>query len=199
MRSNKYKKFEENPDGLIADLSNGNIQAFHFVFDEYYRSLLLFAKHILSDDHLAEDIVQDTFIKLWERNDQFSAPSAIKAFLYLTVKNSCIDQYRHSRTMTDYKQKQIIAPDNIPEETIEKQLIEAETVRIIKKAINELPPQCQNIFRLGLTGLKNQEIAIELDLSINTVKTQKKRALSILRQKLGNDFFIIMLLYSNFF
>jgi len=199
MQSDKYKIYLEDADKLITDLNSGSISAFRFVFDEYYKSLLFFSQSFLSDNHLAEDIVQDSFIKLWERNDHFTSLLSVKSFLYLTVKNSCIDHQRHVQTVERHKQSQINTLKFNEEEWLDQKIIEAETIRLIDKAINELAPQCREIFKMGLKGLKNKEIADELAISINTVKTQKQRALTALRQKLGNDLFLFMLFYAGHF
>ena len=199
MHSSKYIHYLEDSLKLISDLNNGSIDAFHFIFDEFYKSLLLFSQNTLTDNHLAEDIVQDSFIKLWERNDDFSSLSAIKAFLYLTVKNSCIDYQRHAQTVLQHKQSQITRQEVYNEVGLEQKIIEAETIRLIDKAINELPPQCRTIFLLSLEGKKKQEIADQLNITINTVKTQKQRALTALRKALDNDLFLFMLFYSGFF
>jgi RNA polymerase sigma-70 factor (family 1) len=199
MHSGKYTHYNEDPLKLIRDLNNGSIEAFHFLFDEFYKSLLLFSQKTLMDNHLAEDIVQDSFIKLWVRNENFSSLTAIKAFLYLTVKNSCIDHLRHAQTVELHKQSQKNIKEYNEDKGFEHKIIEAETIRLINKAINELAPQCRTIFKLGLNGLKNQEIADELTISINTVKTQKQRALTALRKNLGNDLFLFMLFNAGYF
>ena len=199
MHSSKYILYESDPKQLITDLNNGSIVAFRFVFDEFYKSLLLFTQHLLTDNNQAEDLVQDAFIKLWERNENFTSLSSIKVFLYLTVKNSCIDHQRHIQIVEQHIQKHINIQNIEEDDNLEQKIIEAETVRLIDKAIKELAPQSRAVFLLGLKGKKNQEIADELLISINTVKTHKQRALTALRKSLGNDLFLFMLFYSGHF
>ena len=173
MHSGKYTQYNEDPKKLIRDLNNGSIEAFHFIFDEFYKSLLFFSQNILTNNHLAEDIVQDSFIKLWERNENFISLNAVKAFLILTVKNSCIDHQRHTQAVERHKQSQINIETFYDEDDFEQKVIEAETIRLIDKAINDLAPQCRTIFLLSLEGKKKQEIADQLNISVTTIRTHR--------------------------
>ena len=197
MDASKYNQFKDNQQKLITDLNKGSIHAFHYIFDEFYRSLLLFAQSLMPNDHLAEDTVQESFIKLWERNEQFTSLQTIKAFLFLTVKHGCIDVHRHDTIVEHHLLQQSgLKETDDKEDGLEQKIIVADTVRLINKALKELPQQSYTICRMSLSGFKNQEIADHLAISINTVKTHKKRAFSTLRQSLGNDFFILLLIFT---
>lgn len=131
---------------------------------------------------LSEDIVQDTFVHVWENQGNFNDLVSTKVFLYRTVKNKCLNQIKHQTVKNTFAENQT---DNQFEENLFiKNCIEEETIRLIYEAIESLPENCKNIIDLSLKGLKNEEIAETLKISINTVKTHKKTAYKLLRIKL---------------
>lgn len=154
------------------------------VFKAYYPRLCDFACRFLKDMDEAEDVVQDVFVAFLERDTAIrKQDSTTKAFLYAAVKNACLNRLRREGMAGRYLQH---AP---PEETDERDalyhLIHAEVIGEIHQAMDTLPPGCALVLRKGyLEGLKNPEIAEQLGVSINTVKSQKQRALLLLREKL---------------
>ena len=190
-------RFKQDPDALLGEFNAQNQFAFRFIFESYYRSAVLFAEGVLNaqSEH-TEDIVQDAFIKLWSSTTEFKDINQIKSFIYVTVKNACIDQSRQSKVADKYqghaqRQQQMLEAGFI------EPLISAETTRLINEAIEALPEQGRNVFKMSLSGLKNDEIAERLNISVNTVKTHKQRALASLRLSLGDAMLILLLLYHN--
>ena len=135
--------------------------------------------------------MQDTFIYLWENRNDFTDPLSIKVFLYRTVKNKCLNQLKHLAVKDKAIQNQITAMD---ENLFEKNYIHEETVRLIYQAIETLPNNCKVIIELAIKGLKNPEIAEEMGISVNTVKTHKKEAYRLLRMKLKDVLPSVMVL-----
>lgn len=199
--SYQYNKESYHADDtlLLHEFNVRNQYAFRFIFENNYRPAVLFAQGILNNyEYEAEDIVQDAFIKLWNKNEVFSTLAAIKSYVYITVKNACLDKLRKNQVADKYqghaeKQLQLLEADFI------EPLITAETTKLIQQAIEGLPEQGKLIFKLSLSGKKNNEIAEELNISVNTVKTHKQRALSSLRHSLGDSLLIILLLHYNNF
>lgn len=182
---------------LLEWVNNNNNQGYRILYQEYYSSLVCFSMNYISSLEMAEDIVQETFTKLWKNNHQFDAINALKTFLYTSVRNAALDYLKHLKVEEKYRLYYKNTPE-IYEEEIEWKIIEEEVFRKIYKAIHQLPQRCQEIFELHLQGKSNEEIAKLLHLSILTVKTQKNRAIRNLREQLGHILFIIFIhLFSN--
>ena len=166
--------------------------SFESVFKEYYTSQLFFAMKLLNSKPDAEDIVQDVFLSIWKGKPVFKNEIAFKSFLYLCTRNKCIDFLRKNKTI--YEEIEIAG--EIPNEI--DYLIKEEAFRILDQAIATLSPQAQKVLNLSMRGLSVTEVANELRISVNTVKTTKQRAYKILRDNFGNSFVVIMLSYISF-
>lgn len=172
-----------------------NKQEFKNCFNLYYPSLCLFASNIILDYAIAEDLVQEVFIKLWEKSENFFNEQAVKSFLYTSVRNKCLNQLEHNKVIK--KHKEITQQASVNSFEIDIKIIEEETHRLIYNAINGLPTQCKKVLLLSINGLKNSEITKELDISENTVKTQKKIAYKRLKIKLKDIYSLVGLLFGN--
>jgi len=164
-------------------------EAFRELFSEFYNSLVLFAMGFVEQQDVAEDIVQEVFIAVWERDVQYPTYNAFRSFLYNSVKNAGLNHLKHKNVEEKY-----LASLNLEDEgdDIDLKMMEEELYRLLFKTIDELPDKCRNIFLLHLEGKGNEEIAFLLNLSILTVKTQKKRAMSYIRERLGRVYFVMM-------
>ena len=164
------------------------------LFKEHYDRLVYFSFQFIKDKDQAEDIVQDSFIKYWnQRQTVMQNNIAIKNFLYSTVRNATLNIIRHNKVVDGYIQVHGgIEPEEPP---VIEAIITAEAVAEIHSALNTLPESYRAISIMGyFDGKKNQEIADELNMSINTVKKQKQRALELLRVKLSPELFTWFLL-----
>jgi RNA polymerase sigma-70 factor (family 1) len=173
---------------------------FELFFKEQYPKLCYFATRILPDNLEVEDLVQDAFIKYHHRRENFDSENAAVSFLYITIRNDCFNLIRHQKVVSGYKKTLEIAP--VENSTALQEIIRSEALGEIHKAIEELPAGCRNIFKLSyFEKLKNQEIADLLQVSINTIKTQKQRALQLLRLKLNPEVlvFLISIFCAKFF
>lgn len=153
------------------------------LFRENYHALVFFAFKMLDSKAEAEDVVQDAFVNYWNQQSKVSE-EAVKSYLYTTVRNSSLNVLR-SRLVAMRHEQEAVGEQS---RTILEQLLEAETMAIVHKAIATLPPVCQQIARLShFEGKRNEEIAVELGISVNSVKTHKQRALQLLRKKLSPE------------
>jgi RNA polymerase sigma-70 factor (family 1) len=178
----------------ITRFNNGEEPAFQHLFNLYYKPLCYFAKGITDTRLEAEDIVQDAFIQLWKRREGFNSFRAVKAFLYMVVKNSGLNINKHKKVAGKYLLKQKGDRD---EEVIMERIIEAEVLGEVHKALEKLPAGCWRVINLYyFKGLSNQEVATYLNVSVNTVKTQKLRALKMLRFGFRHFFIGLVLLTS---
>lgn len=177
------KGWEESPELLLE-----------FLHASYYDRLLYYAWSIIHDKEASRDLVQEAFICYWNQKEQVSPNVVqIRNFLYVNVKNSCLKHLRHDKVVDKYLGMQ--DPDPAEEASILNKMIQAEVIGEIYAAIETLPERCRRISKMGyLEGLKNHEIAEQLGLSVNTVKTQKQRALQLLRLKLNPETFFTMTL-----
>jgi len=164
------------------------------LFRCYYDRLVYFAWQFIHDKEAARDMVQEAFINYWKVHER-GEPDETRArnFLYLNVKNSCLRYIRHGKVVD--KHRSILDPDPAEEGCTINKIIRAEVTGEIYRAIETLPESCRRISWMSyLEGMKNQEIANELGISINTVKTQKQRALHLLRLRLDPEIFSLLLL-----
>ncbi len=159
-------------------ISKNNLRT---IFDLYYESLVVYANKFLYPRAECEDLVQDVFIGLWEKDNTFPDDISLRVFLYKAVRNKCYNVIKHNQVKNKYSQSLIqnIEDDNL----FLKQVLEEEVVRQLYRAIETLPTRKQQIIKLSLKGLKNNEIAENLDIKLQTVKTLKSQSYQILREQ----------------
>ncbi|TKC13204.1 sigma-70 family RNA polymerase sigma factor [Pedobacter polaris] len=158
------------------------------LFRIYYKPLCKFAQQLISDVELAKDLVQDAFIAYWNNKESIADHEiAIKNFLYSSIRYACYNISRHVKVQERYFK---IHQAALYEDSLLLQdMIRAEQLEAIYRLINTLPKACMHIFYLGyVEDLSNTDIAKKLGISINTVKTQKRRGLKMIREKI-NDLF----------
>lgn len=182
-----------NEDELIAGLNNGNEDVFHHLYDLFYPRLCYYASNLLPESQNVEDIVQDAFISLWQRKEKFSNLRSLKSFLYVVVKNKCFNTSKHLKIARDVQYELSINNEGNESDVF---VIESEVIESLYMAISKLPKGCRKILSLSyFSQLKNREIADLLDVSVNTVKTQKRRGITLLRSILGHPAIRLVVTY----
>lgn len=167
-------------------LINKDKAAFTFVFDSYYQLLVHYAARFLETIEEAEEVVQDVFVKFWEKCDQLEPDSSVKSYLHRSVHNTCLNLIKHQKVKDAYQQFVVHHLETSYDESSEQSDPEFIRTRIME-AIDELPPRCSEIFKLSrYEGLKYQEIADHLSISIKTVEVQMGKALKTLRLQLSD-------------
>ena len=188
----------DNEVQLFRRMQEGDWTAFNLFFKEYMQQLYLYAVAFVKERAVAEDIVQDSFIYLWTNRLRIVYTGSLYAYLLSTVKNACINYKAHLEVEEKYRKSMVPTEDLGIAETEWEELRQK-----VMQAIESLPPKCREIFLLGaVQGLKYQEIADKLDISVNTVKTQMKYAYrKVKSQADGNQdaMIVITLLGINFF
>lgn len=174
---------------LEQKLNIDNKETFEYLFNSFFPRLCLYATSIIKDEDIAADIVQEVFIKIWDKKLVFVNILNFKVYLYNSVKNTCLNKIRDSfgRTCT-LDNEDIISVENKAESSI----VEAEIIATINAAINELPLARREVMRLKLKGMGLKEIAENMDISVNTVKSYITIAHKELKPKL-QDLFIFIL------
>jgi len=168
---------------IIQGINSGDKKAFKEVFDKYFNALCAFSYKYIVDRSETEDIIQDVFISFWEHNKDFDHINSIKAFLYTSARNKCLNHLKHKAVKQKHEQALIYELES--EQFFTNHVIEEEAFNQLYTEIKDLPDSAQNIMLLALKGLKNREIAEKLNISENTVKTHKKIAYAKLKKKLN--------------
>ena len=183
----------DNLNITVKELNNGNEKTFEQMFKTYYRTLCFYTEGIVGEKEAAEEIVSDFFLKLWENRENLSITVSLQAYLYKGVYNNCLKHLEHIKVWLKYREDAQYRIDN--SDLFQAQddnnplslLISRETVAEIERAIHALPAQCKEVFELvRMEDLTYQEVAEKLGVSINTVRTQITRAMTKLRETLGN-------------
>ncbi len=187
------KTFDDHT--FISMLNKKSKEAFHMLYEDYYRMFVVFALDFVNDRDVAEDLVQELIVSLYEKEIQFENMAVFKSYMYNAVRNNCLNHIRHQDVKSRYASK---VQDN-PEESkdLHDEIEEQEIYRQLFLVIDNLPDRCKQVFELHLQGKKNQEIAEVLNISIETVKTQKKRALQRIKQQFNLS--VLLMLYPMLF
>lgn len=182
---------------LITELQSGNRKVFEHIFRQYYHLLCFEARGYMRADHLIEEIVCDVFTRLWINRESIVITSSLREYLIKSVHNNCIDYYRHQkvrdRLKSEIEDTQILYSTlvDLNEDPLEF-IVTSELEERIKNAIEELPEQYKKAFKLSrFNDLSYKEIAAEMDISVNSVKTNIKNALAALRIKLTGAFSLL--------
>ena len=169
---------------VLVSFRKGGPDALQSLLKQFYSPLCLFADRLLGDKAASEDIVGEAFIKLWNKRDNFENLQNLKAFMYITVRNACLNHLKQVKR-DSLNQKQLAYLTGEKEEFVLNEMIRSEILQEIMQEVNNLPEQCGKVLKLGyLEGLRNQEIADLMNISVHTVKNQKARAIQLLKVRL---------------
>ena len=181
----------EEKTPFIENLNKQQTSAYHQLYDEYYKVLVLYAINFLSSQQAAEDIVQELFATMWEKKMKFLSLPSFRTYLYNSVRNASLNYLKHQNVESLYLEHLANTYREILEE--EEDTNEEEVYRLLFRAIYKLPTRCREVFLLHIDGKKNEEIATLLGISIETVKTQKKRAIQFIKEQMGTCYFLLPL------
>lgn len=189
---------QRNSHHTVADyvrsFQNGEEKGFNFFFREYYAALSYYSFRIIKDKADAEEIASEALMKLWVRRANFDNLPAIKSFLYTTTRNASLNYIRSQERAVHRHQEAGYFADKKEKDAFER-IVESEIYREIFIALNTLPPQCRKIFSmLFIEGKEYQQIADELNLSIATIRSQKARAIMLIKQRLALCWPLLVLL-----
>lgn len=162
------------------------------IYYTYAPKLVAFATQYVINTEDAENIVQDVFMLLWEKWEVYGNHNNILAFLFLTVKNRCVDFLRHAShvdvwTIQEHEEYYLTLRCNMTalESFNDELATEEQIARRVSEALESLPPRCREIFiKNKLQGIKQKDIASQLGISVNTVESQMAIAYRILRENL---------------
>ncbi|PXX24014.1 RNA polymerase sigma factor [Arenibacter sp. ARW7G5Y1] len=181
---------------LAQRLISGDSKAYDFLMGFYYQSLCGYAQSLCHDHALAEDIVQNVFVTIWTNRKNINPKLSIKSYLYKSVYNEFINQYRKNKPVIYLEKKYFEAIDLIVD--IEPTELD-NLIKLMNAEIENLPAKCREIFLMNKKeGLTHTEISEYLNISIKTVEGHITRAFKILTEKMGAKMEAVLFLLFNF-
>jgi RNA polymerase sigma-70 factor (family 1) len=164
----------------FAPIAAGDRAAFEALFRLHYRPLCAFAMGYVQDADQAEDLVQDLFFRLWLDRAKVTISTSVKAYLYASVRNRCLNAVKAGGRMRVLNER-----DDRAEEDVRTEDEHTERIARVQAAIEALPEERRRVFKLSrYEGLKYHEIAARLGISVKTVENQMGSALKTLRTEL---------------
>jgi len=186
------EKILEVEDAFKA-LQIGDEKGLTFYFNHFFTKLLYFSQSITGCETTSQDIISDSFLKLWNSRTSLKQQSHIKYYLYYVVRNSSIN-YLREKKKDRQRENTLIQIMPVSEKNVLEKLIESETYHQFYTVYSRLPKKSKIIFELFYIEKKPvKEIAKALSISVNTVKSQKLRALQLLREySAGQNLFFLL-------
>ena len=171
----------EFTDSEIKALTKGDTKVFRKLYESFFVALCVFARNYSLEKEEAEDVVQEIFCRIYDDRMLFAELNSLKSYLYSAVRNRCLNYLRDKKRRHNHEACFL---DTLKEgENWSDQALENEIYRQLNILLEELPPQCRNIFQRTLNGDTSEKIATDLGLSIETIKTQRKKAKKLLRER----------------
>lgn len=191
------RKSSNNEYQLLRGLTSGDTLHYSYIFKEYYSALCHYAEKIIGEPGYAEDIVQDVFEKLWQKPYAFEDLRHLKDFLYKATRNAALNFLKGAQHSKE-RQAKFLHEQEAAATSEDLDIIRMEVFRVIYREISNLPEQCGKIVRMSyIEGLKNEQIAESLSISLQTVKNQKTRGMKLLRMRLSLPVITLFLLFSH--
>lgn len=195
---NEYRSRKANE--LFDRVKTGDQKAFEILFSIYFPRLNDFAKRVVNDNVISQDIVQEVFVKVWEKKGEIENINP-EAYLFRLVRNRCIDYINHLRVVSERldeieiasKYEELYRIDFIGDEPYV--LIEKELKQKIEQTIETLPDRCREVFVLSrINGLKNREIAEKLDINIKNVERHLSRAMQSFKDNFAEELPLVLII-----
>jgi RNA polymerase sigma-70 factor (family 1) len=178
----------KNPGwNIIVEFREGNTTAFRSVYDKYHRALFYFVRQLTGDSDEAEDIVAETFVKLWNLRAKFETENNIKAFLYIAARNASFNFLRSQKKLDQDHKELVYLNSNTNDEPVLRNEVPVETqlLEMIQETLEILPLKQREVLEMILfEGLSVEEVAIRLNKSPKTIHNLKSIAINFLRGNL---------------
>lgn len=169
---------------VIWRIRQGDVKQFESLFRSSYVSLVKYARSILKDQDTAEEIVQDLFYTIWKDKEKINIESSLNGYLFRSVHNKCLHLLQHKKIIERHAEEMTYRQPEIqenPSDILHYKELQAKVARILEK----LPERCGKIFYMSrFEGLKYNEIAEKLSVSVKTVESNMGRALKEFRKAL---------------
>jgi RNA polymerase sigma-70 factor (ECF subfamily) len=179
MSSEKSARNIDTGQDLMSLIENGDKDLFTAFYSDNFRKLILVSDKYVNSTFVAEEIVQNVFLKIWEDISILPSIKSIKAYLYRSVVNGSINYLNRERSIEKHHLK---IAESFTSTDIEQLDEQNELIVLLYDEIDRLPEKCQRVFKLSrLEGLKYREIAMQLNISEKTVENHMGHALKTLR------------------
>ncbi|KXH84889.1 sigma-70 family RNA polymerase sigma factor [Chryseobacterium kwangjuense] len=190
-------RHEIEEKALLTKFQSGDRGAMNTLFQLYHPALIFFANRLLFnfDQAIAQEVVLDVMLKTFELRETFKSYAGIKAFMYISTKNKCLNFIEKEKVRLNRLYKYTQGFEELEDENILSKMIHTEVLRELSHSIELLPEQCRIIMQKLMDGATPKEISEELDISVSTVNSQKARAISILKKTLSNKGIAFLLFF----
>lgn len=169
----------------MSEIEVRDRKVFRLLFDTFFPRACFFAGRLLNDQEAGADVAQEAFMAIWQKGECFANVQVFKAYLYMTLRNKCLNVLRDRPALTDVEGAKELVSDDV---RVDYLIMQQEVKGRILAEINKLPGIKRDIMMLRLEGKSFEDISVELGLSLNTVKTHKKDSYKQLRVGLsGNE------------
>ena len=177
---------QEEHAKLVKGIRENDKKSLEKLFMSLYVRLRNYANTLTNSPDDSEDIVQEVFLKVWNKRSELDENGSIQTYLFVCTRNSCLNWLKHRKTEDAYARiMAIVYEDSEGIVTPYESLIADDIEKDFRQVLDELPVQCRRVFELNrFEGLKYHEIAAHLNISIKTVETQMSRALVKMRFQL---------------
>ncbi len=201
----KYKRSPgKKMSSIITQIKNGDEQAFEQIYKEYYARLFHYLKGYLKESEEIKDVIQNTFIALWNNKSSLTEDTRIYSWLFTVVRNQCLNYIRDKETRIKFQSaielhesEKLRWQSHTLHSSIPESITLSEITKLIDDAVREMPDGCRKVFVLSrYDGLSNKEIGLQLNISPKTVENQITKALKILRSKFNDyHYFLLCLVF----
>ena len=166
---------------LLSELKNHNEQAFRKLFDLYYQDIYGYSMSLLKSKDLAEENVQDVFLKVWLNRENLDTDKSFKSYLFTIARNQAFNILH--KAANDIVLKEAVFYESQKScDIVDYAVREEDCKKLKKQAMRQLPPKRKLIFKMSRKkGMSYEEIGRELGISVNTVKNQMSKALETMR------------------
>ena len=189
-----YSQHNSEPENLLWKMTvNNDEKAFEKIFSLFYPVLFMFAKKYIEEQHAREDIVQDIFVSLWEDRKKLTINTSLRNYLLVAVRNNCINYLRKEKLILQYQGSVLNNSFSTSDE--ENAYTLTELKRLLEEALDKLPENYRIVFEMHrMEGIKHEEIAEKLNISVRTVKRYQSQAIEELKKSL-KDYLPLVTLY----
>lgn len=171
-------------EGILDIINQWDEKSLAALYRHFYKVTVSYAFKIVGEQMIAEDVVQDVFLNMWETKKIFNSTGHLRTFIIQCIHNRCIDKLRTAKRNVNREREVSLMSDAIVRPN-DDDILQEEVYQNLLFAIDALPTRQRDIFLLLMEGKTNAEIAVSLQISQNTVKSHRKKGLSNLKKKLN--------------
>ena len=206
----KFIHSNNNKEIFQQKMNNIEVSAdtfFSGIYNVYFPKMVRFAQEYIISEEDSKNIVQDLFMYLWEHSEILESVSNLNAFLFTLIKNRCIDFYRSSvrinarkRSLSDIQERELHLKMEALQQFDTINFFENEVEELLEKAIEKLPEKCRQVFIMSrMDGMKHEEIARELKISVYTVQNHISSAIRKLKAELKDYLPVFLFIFGEFY